>query len=632
VTKIIDSFDFQALVPKIDGQIDKISGKEQYLTVDSRPVSHSRGIFRQVYTIFKDTLHKDLACSGDFKEPFLFLSIKCPPSSYDVNIEPSKNDVLFSDPHSLINATRQFFIGIYRTEAEKELSLPSKLKKTDEELEVLFSEVKRANPPNSFSRPPKFINSSDSIVSSDTLTPIKIGVSSSPATSSYLEPTAVRVETIPSSSGCQKYPNDSASLISLTEADLDSDLSSAVVTRLERIAASQGISSFPALQRGPLEKADTSLSTTLLQPIQDPRLHRPLLQISNPMDRHPLCSNHKGLISNPWVFAKMATTTKPIPWSKSATTIPDLLVVSDPTPESRASTTPSSSRQLGFLESRRQHLQQLTSLSSINQSGQLESMEPSTRPFFPSKNISRTKFAKLKVPKTVDRLVTQDWSAETSARVNTNKVISSNTLLSRKTNDISSWVDGVVSEPYTESLQAKSSVKSLAPLTNSRAHFNKIYAPNIAPTLSKAANQPKRSIPAPIPAPDSQKQEQLVLLNGHVGLKKQKLVHGTSKALSKSHLPAMSLNNEQKTTPSSLQKLLYLLDINNEKLSNITFLTSSEEHIDEYSLSRKSIVELVRTPGKEQDCMAVRLLELGAVDGGQGVVLEALNKCISLAD
>ena len=49
-------------------------------------------------------------CIGDV---FICLNITCPPGSYDANIEPSKNEVLFSDEAALINLFEEFCVETY---------------------------------------------------------------------------------------------------------------------------------------------------------------------------------------------------------------------------------------------------------------------------------------------------------------------------------------------------------------------------------------------------------------------------------------------------------------------------------------------------------------------------------------
>ena len=49
----------------------------------------------------------------NLRDPFICMNIICLQASYDVNIEPTKDDVLFEDPSSLLDEIESFFSGIY---------------------------------------------------------------------------------------------------------------------------------------------------------------------------------------------------------------------------------------------------------------------------------------------------------------------------------------------------------------------------------------------------------------------------------------------------------------------------------------------------------------------------------------
>ena len=54
--------------------------------------------------------------SGDkakITDPFLYLNIACPPGSYDANVEPAKDDVLFANSELLLGITERWFDSIY---------------------------------------------------------------------------------------------------------------------------------------------------------------------------------------------------------------------------------------------------------------------------------------------------------------------------------------------------------------------------------------------------------------------------------------------------------------------------------------------------------------------------------------
>ncbi|KAI5199362.1 hypothetical protein AUEXF2481DRAFT_29111 [Aureobasidium subglaciale EXF-2481] len=107
-----EGFTVQAFLPRPDAHASKISGLGQYVSVNDRPLTSSRGISRQLVRIYKESL-KGSSSLHDAKDPFLYLSLSCPPGSYDVNIEPAKDDVLFGDVDKVTEAVRRLMLISY---------------------------------------------------------------------------------------------------------------------------------------------------------------------------------------------------------------------------------------------------------------------------------------------------------------------------------------------------------------------------------------------------------------------------------------------------------------------------------------------------------------------------------------
>ncbi|KAI4716858.1 hypothetical protein E4T48_06948 [Aureobasidium sp. EXF-10727] len=107
-----EGFTVQAFLPRHDAHALKISGLGQYVSVNDRPLTSSRGISRQLVRIYKESL-KESSSLGDAKDPFLYLSLSCPPGSYDANIEPAKDDVLFGDVDKVVEAVRRLMLITY---------------------------------------------------------------------------------------------------------------------------------------------------------------------------------------------------------------------------------------------------------------------------------------------------------------------------------------------------------------------------------------------------------------------------------------------------------------------------------------------------------------------------------------
>ena len=87
----------------------------QYLSVDSRPVSCARGVFKQIISLFKSCLKSTLTNPSGEKvvDPFLYLNLICPQGSYDANIEPAKDDLLFTDAHLVLELVEGCFRDVY---------------------------------------------------------------------------------------------------------------------------------------------------------------------------------------------------------------------------------------------------------------------------------------------------------------------------------------------------------------------------------------------------------------------------------------------------------------------------------------------------------------------------------------
>lgn len=115
-----EGFVLQAFLPRADADVSKISNFGSFISVDGRPVSGARGTSKQIIKIFRESLKQASASSDTIKEPFFYLDIQCPVASYDANVEPAKDDVLFEDPEKVLDAMRALLKAVYSM-AEKNL-------------------------------------------------------------------------------------------------------------------------------------------------------------------------------------------------------------------------------------------------------------------------------------------------------------------------------------------------------------------------------------------------------------------------------------------------------------------------------------------------------------------------------
>lgn len=114
---------FEALVPKPTADSLKITGGA-FLSVDNRPISATRGTPKKLVSLFKRHLeyHFVKGRSGSaVRDPFLVLNIRLPPGSYDVNVEASKDDVLFRDEQHILDQFDAFISTVYAIDGQHPL-------------------------------------------------------------------------------------------------------------------------------------------------------------------------------------------------------------------------------------------------------------------------------------------------------------------------------------------------------------------------------------------------------------------------------------------------------------------------------------------------------------------------------
>lgn len=89
----------------------KIRNSTQYVAVDGRPVSTDRSTMKEIAKSYKRYVQNILLSSDrhSISRPFFMMQIMCPPESYDVNVEPAKDEVLFFRPDHLLSLVECLF-------------------------------------------------------------------------------------------------------------------------------------------------------------------------------------------------------------------------------------------------------------------------------------------------------------------------------------------------------------------------------------------------------------------------------------------------------------------------------------------------------------------------------------------
>ena len=132
------SFAIEAVLPKPDSDLFR-TGAGQYFSIDSRPVSHEKGTMKKIVTLFKKYIRDSLCDSTEkVKNPFIRLSIKCPVASYDANVEPSKDDVLFSNEAVVLGLAEKLFKEVYG-ELKAVSVISASLEKEPDDLDLLLA-------------------------------------------------------------------------------------------------------------------------------------------------------------------------------------------------------------------------------------------------------------------------------------------------------------------------------------------------------------------------------------------------------------------------------------------------------------------------------------------------------------
>ncbi|OJJ98272.1 hypothetical protein ASPACDRAFT_11607, partial [Aspergillus aculeatus ATCC 16872] len=110
-----------ALLPDPELDIAQTSNSGQYISIDGRPLSAARGLGQDIAKLFKSYIKYAASYwqgQSNVTDPFLCLHIRCQEATYDVNIEPAKDDVLLEDPQELLSAVEDLLRGIYGGQTE----------------------------------------------------------------------------------------------------------------------------------------------------------------------------------------------------------------------------------------------------------------------------------------------------------------------------------------------------------------------------------------------------------------------------------------------------------------------------------------------------------------------------------
>ncbi|KAK3362841.1 hypothetical protein B0T25DRAFT_19871 [Lasiosphaeria hispida] len=106
---------FEGFMPCPGAKLRK-SDTGAFFCVDSRPVLSTRGTPKKLLALFRGHFAQFISATNSMeapKDPFIWLNIQCPPGSYDINVEPAKDDVLFVNEQYVVDQFQEFLLSVY---------------------------------------------------------------------------------------------------------------------------------------------------------------------------------------------------------------------------------------------------------------------------------------------------------------------------------------------------------------------------------------------------------------------------------------------------------------------------------------------------------------------------------------
>jgi hypothetical protein len=114
-----ERFKVQALLPIPGAVPTKISNVGHLLSIDQSPVSTSRGLFKHVTKRVLEMIRASSDALSSVKDPFFVINIGCPLGSYDPNVEPAKDDVIFDDGEEVLKAVDELLNAVYSNSLQR---------------------------------------------------------------------------------------------------------------------------------------------------------------------------------------------------------------------------------------------------------------------------------------------------------------------------------------------------------------------------------------------------------------------------------------------------------------------------------------------------------------------------------
>ncbi|KAI9172104.1 DNA mismatch repair protein MutL [Paramyrothecium foliicola] len=124
---ILSGADVQMIgtIPRRDCGVSTLKPVDCFISVDARPLTSSRGMGKKLIAILKSYLRKATDKTAETHSPtniFFQLDIRCSPGSYDPNISPTKDEVIFKDEGMILKFFENLCRLVYQVDKESTTS------------------------------------------------------------------------------------------------------------------------------------------------------------------------------------------------------------------------------------------------------------------------------------------------------------------------------------------------------------------------------------------------------------------------------------------------------------------------------------------------------------------------------
>ncbi|KAI9687054.1 MAG: hypothetical protein M1822_002464 [Bathelium mastoideum] len=117
-----EGYEFRALLPRVEALREKVSGIGQFMSVDGRVMDVKKGTMKKMVRLCKERMRG--ASLEVSREWAMVLNMTCPRGSYDVNVEPAKDDVIFENEPLVLGGWEKLLEEAYPTRPEQDHIAP----------------------------------------------------------------------------------------------------------------------------------------------------------------------------------------------------------------------------------------------------------------------------------------------------------------------------------------------------------------------------------------------------------------------------------------------------------------------------------------------------------------------------